>query len=41
MVADDPKQAKTLSLNDRIEVYSKSRRIVAVVRFREAVGIQA
>jgi hypothetical protein len=41
MVADDPKQAKTGLFNGRIEVHDKSRRIAAVVRFREAVRIQA
>ncbi len=40
IVADDLKQGKNLSLNDRIEIQDESGSIVAVVTFREAVGIE-
>lgn len=40
IVADELKQGKSQSLNDRIEVQDESGRVVAVVTFREAVGIE-
>ena len=39
IMAEDLKQGKGLSLNDRIEVQDESGRIVVIVTFREAVGL--
>jgi hypothetical protein len=39
IVAEDLKQGKGLSLNDRIEIHDESGHVVAVVTFREAVGL--
>jgi hypothetical protein len=38
MVAEDLKQGHGLPLNDRIEIYDESGRIVGIVTFRDAVG---
>lgn len=39
IIAEDLKQGKGLSLDDRIEVQDESGRIVVIVTFREAVGL--
>ena len=40
MVAEDLKLGNGLPLNDRIEIHDESGHIVAVVTFREAVGLE-
>lgn len=40
MVAEDLKQGHGLPLNDRIEIYDESGRIVGIVTFRDAVGLE-
>lgn len=39
IAAEDLKQGKGLSLDDRIEIEDESGQIVAVVTFREALGL--
>ena len=40
IVAEDLKQGKGLSLNDRIEIHDETGQIVGIVTFREAVGLE-
>ena len=40
IVAEDLKQGRALSLNDRIEVHDQFGRVVGIVTFREAVGLE-
>ena len=39
MIAEELKQGKDLSLEDRIEIEDEAGRIVAVVTFKEAMGL--